>query len=537
MILRQYQQQASDAVVEIFLKGIRSTLIVQPTGTGKTVEFVDIAGRVSKKRTLLLAHRRELVQQAAERFHAVTGMWPETEMASQRGGNGPMASGVLVASVQSMASRYKRYAPDAFDLIIVDEAHHALASSYRRVLNYFTAAPTTRLLGVTATPKRSDDKALGQVFESVAYELTMLEAMKQGWLCPIRSHVVRSVEMDFSGLHTAAGDFEPGELSAIMSAEQPVHKVASTTAEVAAGRKSIVFCVTVEHARLVQEVLVRYGVKAALVTGKTPTKEREDVLSKYRSGEVTSLINCGVFTEGFDAPDTSVIVLARPTKSVGLFTQMVGRGLRPLPGVVDSGHDGLDRSLRIAGSAKPLCDVIDFTGTAGRHKLVRCVDILGGKWNEQVRAKVTARIDDGEAVNVIEALDEETRQMNEAVREANRRKLSRVVGKPIYALDKLNPMGPGHDPVHDNHARYTGNLATDAQVQALRRFGYPIDGGMTKKRAGQVLSMLAKQRLARPPSERQQIVLRRHGMTASTAKEASVLIEQLKRNGWKRVTA
>lgn len=537
MILRPYQQAAVDAACAR-LRTDRSTVLVLPVGTGKTVVFSHIAHTLSTKRTLVLAHRRELVHQAADKLRLVTGRQPCIEMAMERAINTPLATSMVVSSIQTQAKRKGKFNPHDFDLIILDECHHAVAKSYRSVIDHYRSAnPDIMVLGVTATPKRADNVALGSVFSTVAYELPMLEAIREGWLCPIESRTVKDVEVDFSQVSTVAGDFNQGELGKIMEHERPIHRVAATIRDLVGTRKCITFTVTVEQARMVTEVVRRYGIAAEVVSGKTPTKERDAILAKYRTGEVTCLVNCNVFTEGFDAPETAAIVLARPTKSVGAFTQMVGRGLRPLPGVVDGVDHSFDRVLAINSSTKPHCDVIDFTGTMGKHKLVRCVDILGGKWSDAVKAKVARRAEGDEPVSLIAALDDERREELEAVKRRNVRKLAQVIGVPKYKLEKVDLFGKHQTPPGVNHSKYTGNLATDAQVAALRRMGYPISPGMTKKRAGQILSELIQSRKNSPPTVNQQRVLSRHGLSARTFSEASAMIDRLKKNNWKAVTA
>lgn len=533
MILRPYQQDAVNAACDRLTKD-RSTVLVLPVGTGKTVVFSHIAHRLSTKRTLVLAHRRELVHQAADKLRLVTGRQPCVEMAMERAINTPLATSMVVSSIQTLSKRLKKLNPLDFDLIVVDEVHHIVSKSYRKVIDHWrTTNPSIMLLGVTATPKRADKVALGSVFSTVAYELPMLEAIREGWLCPIVSRTVKDVEVDFSGISTVAGDFNQGELAKVMEHERPIHRVAATIRDLVGHRKCITFTVTVEQAKMVTEVVRRYGISAEVVSGKTPTKERDAILSKYRTGEITCLVNCNVFTEGFDAPETAAIVLARPTKSVGAFTQMVGRGLRPLPGVVDGVDSGFDRAVAINASPKPHCDVIDFTGTMGKHKLVRCVDILGGKWSDSVKSKVTSRTEKDESVNLIAALDDEKREEIEAVKRRNVRRLSQVIGVPKYKLEKVDLFGKHQTPPGVNHSKYTGNLATDAQVAALRRMGYPIDPGMTKKRAGQILSELIQSRRHGPPSQKQRMVLNRYGINAPTFAVASEMIDKLKKNNWR----
>lgn len=362
--LRPYQAEACDAIVEQW-QHVRSTLLVAATGTGKTRMGCEIiARRASAGRTLWLAHRTELLDQAAEAIAANTGLRVGREQAHRRASVRNLwgtDDHVVVGSIQTMHTDRldKFFKPDDFATIIVDEAHHALARSYRDVLAYFADA---KILGVTATPDRGDKLGLFQVFETVAYQYEILTAIGDGYLCDIQSREITVSGLNLSNVRTTAGDLNAGDLAKMMEGEAHMHSIAGPLVELAGDRPTVVFMPSVVGAHHLASVLRGYtsgGVRA--IDGGTATKERADNLADYQSGKAQFMVNCAVLTEGWDAPHTSCVAIARPTKSRALYAQMIGRGTRIAPGKMD-------------------CLVLDFVPEqAGRHKLVTPLDVLGGK--------------------------------------------------------------------------------------------------------------------------------------------------------------
>ena len=362
MKLRSYQEAAVDGIFEAW-RSARSTLLVQPTGTGKTVTFAHVINRMPMGRALVLAHREELIVQAADKIARVTGAKPDTEMAEMRADHGMFGKArVVVSSIQTQCAgrngdtRMKRFDPQEFGLLVVDEAHHATAPTYRRVLEHYGQNQDLKILGVTATPDRHDEEALGQVFDSVAFDYELLDAIRDGWLVPIHQRSVVVDGLDYSGVRTTAGDLNGADLARVMEYEETLHGIAHPTVELAAGRKALVFAASVAHAERLCEIFNRHSTGCArFVTGTTPKDERRGMLADYAAGKFQMLVNVGVATEGFDEPGIQVVVMARPTKSRALYAQMAGRGTRALPGLVDA-HEAADaRRAAIAASAKPAC--------------------------------------------------------------------------------------------------------------------------------------------------------------------------------------
>lgn len=327
MELRPYQQEAVAAIESDWQDGTRTTLLVLPTGTGKTIVFATVAKHMVEqgKRGLVLAHRGELLDQAADKIRMATGM----ECSLEKAGSTCLGSWnfMTVGSVQTLMreSRLKRFDHDRFDFIIIDEAHHALSDSYRAILNYFSEA---KVLGVTATPDRGDMKDLGQVFGAIAYEYSMPHAIKDGFLCPIKAQTI-PLKLDLSGVAMQSGDFK---LSDIDTALDPyLYQIADEM--VAAGckdRKTVVFLPLIKTSQKFRGILEAKGFRAAEVNGESA--DRAEILTDFDAGVYDVLCNSMLLTEGWDCPTVDCIVVLRPTEIRSLYCQMVGRGTRISPG-------------------------------------------------------------------------------------------------------------------------------------------------------------------------------------------------------------
>lgn len=450
MTLRPYQNAAVEGAFRAWEENA-STLIVLPTGLGKTVVFSEIVRRMQPARSVVIAHREELIFQAAEKIRRVTGLEGGVEMGQNRAdgwfGQPPP---YVVSTVQTQCSggdgggRMTKFDPMDFGLVVIDEAHHATSATYRRVVDWYRRNPKCRILGVTATPDRADEEALGQVFESVAYEYQILQAIRSGWLVPIRQQMVTVGSMDFSGIRTTAGDLNQGELAEVMEEERNLQGVAVPTVEICGERRAIVFAATVKQAERLAEIVNRYRPdRADWLCGKTPKEVRRRKLADFKAGKLQFMVNVGVLTEGFDDSGVEVVVMARPTKSRALYAQMAGRGTRPHDSVAGLlGGCAADRERRalIAASAKPACLVVDFCGNAGRHKLVSSADILGGTVSDDVAEAVSKRIREngGKPVDVEEALEAEMRAREERRRaEASRR--AGLQARAKYLVSDIDP--------------------------------------------------------------------------------------------------
>ena len=325
MKLRPYQQEAVEAI-EAQWKQVDRTLLVLPTGTGKTVVFCDVARRRVRDggRVLILAHRGELLEQAADKMLAATGL----RCALEKADSSCLDSWyrVTVGSVQSLQRpvRLERFAPDWFDTIVVDEAHHVLADSYRRILEHFSGA---KVLGVTATPDRGDMRNLGSVFESLAYEYTLPKAIREGYLCRIQAQTI-PLKLDLTGVGTAAGDFKAGELGTAL--DPYLVQIAEEMGKYCVGRRTVVFLPLVKTSQKFRDILTEQGFRAAEVNGESGDRAR--VLADFEAGRYDVLCNSMLLTEGWDCPAVDCVVVLRPTKIRSLYAQMVGRGTRLAPG-------------------------------------------------------------------------------------------------------------------------------------------------------------------------------------------------------------
>lgn len=541
MKLRPYQQQACDAIFEQFEK-TNSTLAVMPTGTGKTVLFASAIDRMPPGRVMVLAHREELITQAAAKIEAVTGHVPEIEMADQWADRSMFERArVVVSSIQTQCAgknggRMRRFNPDHFNLVIIDEAHHAVADSYQKVIDHYQQNPNCKLLGVTATPDRTDEAALGKVFASVAFVYEITDAINDGWLVPIRQQSVEVAGLDFSSVRTTAGDLNGKDLAAIMEYEKNLHEIAHPTIELARGRKTIVFAASVAHAERLCEIFNRHKADCARwVSGNTPKDERRQIVEQYAANRFQFLCNVGCFTEGFDDPGVELVSLARPTKSRALFAQMVGRGTRPLPGVVDPHETAEDRVEAIALSAKPCVEVIDFVGNTGRHKLVTVADILGGNYDDDVvarAAKAAKEKKEGTPADVLEELEKakaEIRAEQEAARKKEEARRKKLVAKAEYRVRSVDPFDVlGIEPKRER-GWDTGRQPSDKMVAMLERNGIENPRSLSYNDAKQLIDKIIKRREHGWCSFKQAKVLKQHGYDPKGIrfKEASQIIDQI----------
>ncbi|HCT90968.1 MAG TPA: DEAD/DEAH box helicase, partial [Lachnospiraceae bacterium] len=319
MELRPYQQEAKDSIFAEWEKADR-TLLVLPTGCGKTVVFAKVAEECIRqgRRVLVLAHRGELLEQASDKIMKATGLG----CAMEKAGSTCLGSWyrVAVGSVQSLQreKRLAQFAGDYFGTIIIDEAHHCLSDGYQRVLQHFPAA---KVLGVTATPDRGDMRSLGVYFESLAYEYTLPKAIKEGYLSPIKALTV-PLKLNLSGVGIQGGDFKSGEVATAL--DPYLHQIADEMGKYCQGRKTVVFLPLVKTSQKFRDILIEKGFRAAEVNGESA--DRKEILERFAGGTYDVLCNSMLLTEGWDCPSVDCIVVLRPTKVRSLYSQMVGRG-------------------------------------------------------------------------------------------------------------------------------------------------------------------------------------------------------------------
>ena len=323
--LRPYQQEAVKAICGECSGGHQRTLLVLPTGTGKTVVFAKVVElKVGEgKRVLILAHRNELLDQASDKLKAACGIDTVLEKAECSSVGSFMP--VTVGSVQTLyrENRLNKFPRDYFDIIIVDEAHHAMSDTYQRILSYFDKA---LVLGVTATPDRADRKNLGQYFDSLAFEYPMRTAVKEGYLAPIKAQMI-PLQLDIQNVSISNGDYAVGEIGNAL--EPYLNQIAKEMLSYCENRKTVVFLPLIKTAQKFCELLNSYGLSACEVNGESA--DRDEVLRDFEKGKYQVLCNAMLLTEGWDCPEVDCIVVLRPTKVRSLYQQMVGRGMRLAP--------------------------------------------------------------------------------------------------------------------------------------------------------------------------------------------------------------
>lgn len=448
--LRGYQTEAINSAFQAW-EDNQSTLIVLPTGTGKTVVAAEIINRVQPKRTLFLAHREELIFQATKTIQRYTYLSCEIEMADLwAGANLWDGFPVVVSTIQTQIAgkkdreRMTRFDPNDFALVVVDEAHRVTANSYRRVLNHYKKNPDLKILCLTATPDRADEEALGQMIDSVAYDYEILDAINDGYLVPIEQQMVTIEGLDFSGVRTTAGDLNGADLQVVMEAEKNLQGIAAASLEIIGDRRTLVFTAGVKQAEVLCEIFNRHKPEmAGWVCGTTPKPERRDLLNRFSDGRTQVVVNCNCLSEGFDNPGVEVVIQARPTKSRSLYAQQCGRSTRPLTGVIDYLETAEERKAAIAASAKPSALIVDFVGNAGRHKLMTTADILGGKVSDEAIARAIEKAKrEGKAMRMSDELNNAERDIQQEIEEARRREAARkahLVAKATFSARTINP--------------------------------------------------------------------------------------------------
>ena len=387
MELRPYQQTSKEKIRAEWAGGNEKTLLVLPTGTGKTIVFASLAEDLVREgeRILILAHRGELLDQAADKIYKCTGLGCAVEKAESSCIDSWFR--ITVGSVQTLMreKRLAQFAPDYFNSIIIDEAHHCLADSYQHVLQHFPAA---KVLGVTATPDRGDMRNLGQYFDSLAYEYTLPAAIRDGWLCRIKAQTI-PLQLDISGVGISQGDFKAGDLGTAL--DPYLYQIADEMHNYAADRKTVVFLPLVKTSQKFRDILLEKGFRAAEVNGNS--QDRKQVLDDFAAGKYNVLCNSMLLTEGWDCPDVD----CRPTKIRSLYAQMVGRGTRLSP--------GKDNLL-----------LLDFLWHTERHELCHPANLICE--SEDVARKMTANIESAGAPMDIEEAEEQAESDVIAEREA-----------------------------------------------------------------------------------------------------------------------
>lgn len=513
MELRPYQIEAVNAVEREWNEGHKKTLLVLPTGCGKTICFSATAQRRASRqeRTLILAHRDELLKQAADKLKKATGLDSTLEKADSHAAGSFFP--VVVGSVQTLMrdKRLQEYAPDAFSAVIVDEAHHALSDSYQKVLNHFQAA---NVLGVTATPDRGDMKNLGEYFESLAYEYPLTAAIKDHYLCPIKAQTI-PLNIDLENVKIKQGDYAAGDLGDALAPY--LEQIADIMAEKYADRKTVVFLPLVATSKRFKDLLIERGVTAWEVNGNSP--DREEILSAYESAKSGVLCNSMLLTEGWDCPSVDCIVVLRPTKIRGLYCQMVGRGTRLC--------EGKDHLL-----------ILDFLWHTGRHELCRptCLICKKKELAEVIEKEMDgtgAPVDINE-ITMEQAAETVKKQREDALAEMlreQRKKKAKLVDVMQFEMSIYD------DELQEYEPTFQWEMAepTEKQLKTIENFGINPENVNCKGYASMLLNKLFKRRESGLSTAKQIRCLERYGFQnvgGWTFEQANKRIKYLASHNW-----
>ena len=515
--LRPYQEEARLAIENEWNEGRRKTLLVLPTGCGKTIVFSMVAkDSVDEgKRVLILAHRGELLQQAADKLANATGLGCAVEKAEQTSLGSWFR--VTVGSVQTLMrpKRLAKFAPDYFDTIVVDEAHHALSDSYQQVLGHF---PYAQVLGVTATADRGDKRNLGEYFDSIAYEYTLPRAIREGYLSPIKAQTI-PLKLDLSSVHISNGDFALGDIDTAL--DPYLEQIADEM--LAAGcmeRKTVVFLPLVATSQKFAHILADKGFTAREVNGES--KDRTEVLDWFdQAGPGSILCNSMLLTEGWDCPSVDCVIVLRPTKVRSLYCQMVGRGTRLSP------ETGKTELL-----------VLDFLWMTERHDLCHPAHLIAS--NDDVAQAMTKAIEDSPGMVDLEEAEHKAQQDVVAQREeslakelaAMRSRKRKLVDPLQFEMSIADADLVGYMPSFD----WEYAPASDKQLKALEKFGIYPDEVECAGKASLLLDKLYKRQKEGYATPRQIRQLESRGFQQVgrwSHADAHKIISIIAANGWR----
>ena len=512
MELRPYQQEAKDAIFDQWEK-VDKTLLVLPTGCGKTIVFAKVTEECVRRgcRVLILAHRGELLQQAADKIAKATKLGCATEKADETCLGSWFR--ITVGSVQTLMreKRLARFPEDYFDTIIIDEAHHCISDSYQRVLQHFTEA---KILGVTATPDRGDMKNLGQVFDSLAYEYTLPKAIKEGYLSPIKALTI-PLKLDLSGVGIQSGDFKSGDIATAL--DPYLQQIAEEMKNYCMDRKTVVFLPLVKTSQKFRDILNEQGFKAAEVNGES--KDRAEILDAFDRGEYNVLCNSMLLTEGWDCPSVDCIVVLRPTKVRSLYSQMVGRGTRLYP---DKDHLLL----------------LDFLWHTERHELCHPASLICQ--DEEVARVMTANIESaGCPVDIEEAEKQASEDVVAQREESLAKQLQEMRQRKKRLVDPLQfEMSIQAEDLAGYVPAFGWEMAppSEKQIKTLEKLGILPDAVDNAGKATKLLERLDKRKQEGLTTPKQIRFLEGRGFLHvgtwqfDTAKR---LIDRIAANGWR----
>lgn len=513
--LRPYQQQARDAIHTEWESGRLRTLLVLPTGTGKTIVFASVAADQvrSGDRVLILAHRGELLEQAADKLKRSTGLVCAVEKAESTCLDSWFR--VTVGSVQTLQrpTRLERFPRDYFSTIIIDEAHHAINDGYRRILDHFEGA---KVLGVTATPDRGDMRNLGEVFDSLAYEYKLTDAIREGYLCRILAQTI-PLRLDISGVALSGGDYAVGELGTAL--DPYLSQIAAEMQTHCKGRKTVVFLPLIKTSQKFRDLLNAVGFSAAEVNGQSD--DRKQVLADFDAGKYNVLCNSMLLTEGWDCPSVDCVVILRPTKVRSLYSQMVGRGTRLSPGKSD-------------------LLLLDFLWMTDRHELCRPADLVCE--DRTVARQMTENL---AQTGCLEDIEEAAQQAGEDViaqreealakqLEEQRRKKARLVDPLQYEMSIQAEDLSGYVPAFG----WESAPPSAEQSAALEKLGIRPDAVESAGKASLLLDRLDKRRAEGLTTPKQIRCLEKYGFQhvgTWSFHAAKNMIDRIAASGWRGV--
>lgn len=514
MELRPYQEEAREAIFEQWDSGVQKTLLVLPTGCGKTIVFAKVTEDCVRKgdRVLILAHRGELLEQAADKIQKSTGLGCAVEKAEQSCQGSWFR--IVVGSVQTLMreKRLGQFPANYFNTIIIDEAHHCISDSYQRVLDHFPAA---HVLGVTATPDRGDMRNLGQYFESLAYEYTLPKAIREGYLSPIKALTI-PLKIDMSGVGVQAGDFKAGDIGTAL--DPYLEGIAEEMGKYCREKKTVVFLPLVKTSQKFCGILQEHGFQAAEVNGESP--DRADILQDFEAGRYNVLCNSMLLTEGWDCPSVDCIVVLRPTKIRSLYCQMVGRGTR-----LAAGKDHLL--------------LLDFLWHTERHELCHPASLICE--NEEVAQKMTENLEKeaGCPVDIEEAEKMAAEDVVAQREEALAKQLAEMKRRKKKLVDPLQfEMSIQAEDLSGYVPAFGWEMAppSDRQKQTLGKLGILPDQIDNAGKASKLLERLEKRRQEKLTTPKQIRFLEGRGFQHVGTWQfdtARKLIDRIAANGWR----
>lgn len=514
MELRPYQQEAKDAIFEQWDNGVKKTLLVLPTGCGKTVVFAKVTEDCVRQgnRVLILAHRGELLDQAADKLMKTTGLGCALEKAE----NTCLGSWfrVVIGSVQTLMrqKRLDQFPEDFFDTIIIDEAHHCISDSYQKVLQHF---PDAQILGVTATPDRGDMQNLGQFFESLAYEYTLPKAIKEGYLTPIKALTI-PLKIDMSSVSVQAGDFKVSDIGTAL--DPYLEGIAEEMKKYCSDKKTVVFLPLVKTSQKFRDLLNEHGFHAAEVNGNS--QDRAEILADFEAGKYNVLRNSMLLTEGWDCPSVDCIVVLRPTKVRSLYCQMVGRGTRLFP--------GKDHLL-----------LLDFLWHTERHELCHPASLICS--NEEVAQKMTENLEEsaGCLVDIEEAEQKASEDVVAQREEALAKQLAEMKRRKKKLVDPLQfEMSIQAEDLSGYVPAFGWEMGppSDKQKSTLEKLGILPDQIENAGKAAKLLDRLDKRRNEGLTTPKQIRFLEGRGFQHVGTWQfdtARKLIDRIAANGWR----